>query len=273
MANLNGQMWEWATLSEVLGGKVAIVTGAAGGIGKAVCDALSARGAAIAAVDADSAAVAEQVSTCSSDSRTIIGITADITDPLQVNTMVRKVKGELGRIDILVNVAGILRTGPILSYSLEDWSAVLAVNTTGVFLVSQAVGSTMVSQRSGSIITVASNAGMVPRVHMAAYGASKAASILLTKCFGLELSPYGIRCNIVSPGSTDTSMLRSMWTDEHGASKTISGSLDDFKLGIPLAKLAEPVDVAGAVVFLASDDSSHITMHNICVDGGATLGC
>lgn len=256
----------------MLSGKAAVVTGAAGGIGRAVCEALAAQGAAVAGVDLDPA-VCAQSSTRVPSSPTILGVRADVTDREQVQSMMRTVQTELGRIDILVNVAGILRTGPILDCSLEDWNAVFAANTTAVFLVSQEVGSLMVAQGSGAIITVASNAGTVPRVGMAAYCASKAASILLTKCFGLELSRYGIRCNIVSPGSTDTSMLSSMWTDEKGAVATIEGSLDDFKLGIPLGKLADPVDVANAVVFLASDEASHITMHNLYVDGGATLGC
>ncbi|MNP57786.1 2,3-dihydro-2,3-dihydroxybenzoate dehydrogenase [compost metagenome] len=107
---------------------------------------------------------------------------------------------------------------------------------------------------------------------MAAYAASKAAVTALTKCVGLECAQYGIRCNIVSPGSTDTPMLRALW--EHGGSleETVAGSPEAYRLGIPLGRTARAEDVAEAVLFLASDRARHITMHNLCVDGGATLG-
>jgi 2,3-dihydro-2,3-dihydroxybenzoate dehydrogenase len=109
-------------------------------------------------------------------------------------------------------------------------------------------------------------------MHMAAYCASKAASALFTKCLGLELAEFGVRCNVVSPGSTDTPMLHSMWTDDSGADATLDGSLSAYRVGIPLGKLARPEDVAHAVAFLASDAAGHITMHDLCVDGGAALG-
>ena len=94
---------------------------------------------------------------------------------------------------------------------------------------------------------------------------------MLTKCLGLELAPYNIRCNTVSPGSTDTPMQRSMWSDETGAQAVIDGSLETYRLGIPLRRLAKPEDIAEAVLFLASDKARHITMHDLRVDGGASL--
>lgn len=138
--------------------------------------------------------------------------------------------------------------------------------------MSRAVARRMIRRRAGTIVTVSSNAAYVPRMRMAAYAASKAASTAFTKCLGLELAEYGIRCNVVSPGSTDTPMLRGMWTDESGPRATIDGSLEAYRAGIPLRKLARPEDVAEAVAFLVSDRASHITMHDLCVDGGATLG-
>lgn len=107
---------------------------------------------------------------------------------------------------------------------------------------------------------------------MAAYAASKAAAVMFTKCLGLELAAHHIRCNIVSPGSTETDMQRALWQDENGARDVIRGSLDTYKTGIPLQKLAKPSDIANAVLFLASEQANHITMHDLCVDGGATLG-
>jgi 2,3-dihydro-2,3-dihydroxybenzoate dehydrogenase len=107
---------------------------------------------------------------------------------------------------------------------------------------------------------------------MAAYAASKAAATQLTRCLGLELAEYGIRCNIVSPGSTDTEMQRLLWSDETGKQSTIYGSLKDFRLGIPLSRIATPEEIADAVLFLLSDQARHITMHDLRIDGGATLG-
>ncbi|MBV9786821.1 MAG: SDR family oxidoreductase, partial [Chloroflexi bacterium] len=146
------------------------------------------------------------------------------------------------------------------------------INTTGVFYVCRAVAHYMIRRKSGAIVTVSSNAAAVPRMHMAAYAASKAATTMFTKCLGLELAQYGIRCNIVSPGSTDTEMQRSMWVDEGGAQQVIAGALQSFRLGIPLNKLATPAEVADAVMFLVSDRARHITLHDLRVDGGATLG-
>lgn len=107
---------------------------------------------------------------------------------------------------------------------------------------------------------------------MAAYAASKAASTMFTKCLGLELAQYNIRCNIVSPGSTDTEMQWSLWSDENGAQAAIAGSPEAFKVGIPLKKIATPSNISDAVLFLVTDRANHITMNDICVDGGATLG-
>lgn len=109
-------------------------------------------------------------------------------------------------------------------------------------------------------------------MHMAAYGASKAASTMFTKCLGLELARHNIRCNVVSPGSTDTPMLRSMWSDTYEAQAVIDGAPGMFRVGIPLNRIGSPEDVAAAVLFLLSDEARHITMHELCVDGGATLG-
>lgn len=178
----------------------------------------------------------------------------------------------MGPIDILVNVAGVLRPGLIHSLSDEEWEATFSVNSTGVFNASRSVSKYMMDRRSGSIVTVGSNAAGVPRTSMAAYASSKAAAVMFTKCLGLELAEYNIRCNIVSPGSTETDMQWSLWADENGAEQVIKGSLETFKTGIPLKKLAKPSDIADAVLFLVSGQAGHITMHNLCVDGGATLG-
>ncbi|GGK04165.1 2,3-dihydro-2,3-dihydroxybenzoate dehydrogenase [Pilimelia anulata] len=248
-------------------GRTALVTGAGKGIGAAVAAALSAGGARVALVDADADAVARGAAALD---RALPFVT-DVTDAAAVGRTVAAVERQLGPIDICVNVAGVLRPGRVLDVTDADWAATFAVNTTGVFHVSRAVAAPMVERRRGVIITVSSNAAGVPRAGMAAYAASKAASTMFTRCLGLELARYGVRCNVVAPGSTDTEMGRQLWTDEHGADAVIGGSAADFRVGIPLGRIAVPADIADAVLFLASDRARHITMHALYVDGGATL--
>lgn len=242
-------------------GKVVVVTGAAQGIGAAVAQAFSEQGASVAAVDVQSSAM-----------QGVTGFQVDVSDSQAVQHAIAGIEQQLGPIDILVNAAGVLRMGPIASYSDEDWANTLAVNLSGVFYVSRAVSACMISRRRGTIVTVSSNAAAVPRMDMAAYATSKAAVTMFTKCLALELAEYGIRCNIVSPGSTDTPMLRGMWTDEQGAQRTIEGSQQAYRTGIPLGKLATPRDIANSILFLASERAGHLTMHDLRIDGGATLG-
>lgn len=252
------------TVEEDSCGPVALVTGAGGGIGVAVVRELSARGARVVAADAaDTAVSGEGVAGA---------FTVDVRDAARVEAMVTEIEDRIGPIGVLVNVAGVLRAGSILDMAEDDWAAMLGVNVTGVWTVSRAVARRMIGRHAGSIVTVASNAGSVPRIGMGGYAASKAASVMLTKCLGLELAGHGIRCNVVSPGSTETSMLRSLWRDADGERATLRGAPEDYRVGIPLRKIARPEDVAAAVAFLASEAAGHITMHDLCVDGGASLG-
>ena len=245
--------------------KVALVTGAARGIGAAVARALAGAGVRVAAVDVDTEGL---------DQLAVDGVTpfaADVGDSAAVARVVDRVERDLGPIGIGVPVAGILRPGPVRDTSDDDWAATFSVNTTGVFTVLRELSRRMVPRRDGVLVTVGSNAAGVPRAGMAAYAASKAAATMLTRCLGLELAPHGIRCNIVSPGSTDTDMQRLLWTDENSAAKVVAGDPDSFRVGIPLGRLAQPSDIADAVLFLVSDKARHITMQNLYVDGGATL--
>lgn len=250
-----------------------LVTGAVGGIGAAVAAALATIGHPVAVLDRDDRVV-DTAERLRADGATSHAIVADVTDADAVRAAVDTTERHLGPIGVLANVAGILRTGPIFELTDEDWMSCLAVNATGVWNTGRAVGQRMRDRGTGSIVTVASNAASVPRVGMAPYAASKAAAVMVTRCLALELAPH-VRCNIVCPGSTDTAMLRSMWSDpedDRGAATTVAGSPEQFKLGIPLGRIATPGDIAEAVVWLAGEGSRHVTMQSITVDGGATLG-
>lgn len=253
-----------------ISGRTAVVTGAARGIGAAVVRALGELGATVAAVDLDAAALDELAAAEAEQQRRVLACPADVSDAVAVRDAVLRAEREAGPVDILVNVAGVLRPGRIKDLSDADWQQTFAVNSTGVFNMCREVSALMIPRRRGSIVTVGSNAAGIPRQDMAAYGASKAAAALFTKSLGLELAEYGIRCNVVSPGSTDTPMQHALW-DERGAAPVIEGSLETFKTGIPLGKIATAEDIAEAVVFLVSDRAGHITMQDLYVDGGATL--
>lgn len=249
-------------------GKVALVTGAARGIGEAVVRELVAAGATVAALDVDVEGLARVAARA--DGR-VRPFPVDVRDSAAVTRAVADVEQELGPLGIGVSVAGVLRPGSVCDTTDEDWAETFAVNTTGVFTVLREVARRMRVRGDGALVTVGSNAAGVPRMGMGAYAASKAAVTMLTRCLGLELAGSGIRCNVVSPGSTDTPMQRLLWTDDTGAEQVIAGSPDQFRVGIPLGRIADPVDIAEAVLFLVSDRARHITMQNLFVDGGATL--
>ncbi|GGZ39732.1 2,3-dihydro-2,3-dihydroxybenzoate dehydrogenase [Streptomyces inusitatus] len=253
-------------------GTLALVTGAAGGIGEAVVRLLAERGAQVAAVDLDAERIADTAARLRADGLDATGFAADVTSSSAVERLVDDVENRLGPVRHLVNAAGVLRLGQARTLSDQDWNATFAVNTTGVFHVSRAVANRMAPRRAGAIVTVASNAAGTARAEMAAYAASKAAAIAFTKCLGLEVAHLGIRCNVVAPGSTDTPMLRGMHTADTAAKASITGNPEQYRVGIPLGKVATPEDIARATAFLLSKDAGHITMHELTVDGGATLG-
>ncbi|MBY8886985.1 2,3-dihydro-2,3-dihydroxybenzoate dehydrogenase [Streptomyces sp. PTM05] len=250
--------------AEGTSGAVALVTGAARGIGAAVASALADAGARVAGIDLRAASTP-------TGPGTVVHYQADLTADGAIDATVRRVENDLGPVDILVHVAGVLRPATVLDSTDDDWDHTFAVNTTAVFRLSRAVTAGMIDRGRGCVVLVGSNAAGVPRRAMAAYSASKAASTMLIRCLGLELAPYGIRCNVVSPGSTNTAMQRELWTDDNSRGGALEGSAEDFRVGIPLGRLADPSDIADAVLFLVSDRARHITMHDLYVDGGASL--
>ncbi|WP_327305635.1 2,3-dihydro-2,3-dihydroxybenzoate dehydrogenase [Streptomyces sp. NBC_01298] len=253
-------------------GKIALVTGAAGGIGAAIVRALAALGVRVAAVDMDAARLRDLAKSVIEEGGRVEAFPGDVTSSADVEALVDDVEALVGPLDFLVNAAGVLRLAEARALTDQEWSTTFAVNTTGVFLVSRAVVNRMVPRGRGAIVTIASNSAGTARTEMAAYAASKAAATMFTKCLGLEVAKFGIRANIVAPGSTDTPMLTSMWQEASSSKASIEGVPGSYRVGIPLGKIARPEDVAEAVVFLLSDKAAHITMHDLTVDGGAALG-
>lgn len=251
--------------------RTALVTGAAGGIGQAVVWELARSGAHVAAVDRDEDTLRALAEKVTAEGLRTTAFPADVTSSGAVDTVVDAVERTAGPIDYLVSAAGVLRLGAACALTDEDWATTFTVNAQGTFFVCRAVVDRMVSRRRGAVVTIASNAATTPRIGMAAYAASKAAVSMFTKCLALEVARYGIRCNVVTPGSTRTPMLESLWNHGAGAESSISGVAEEFRLGIPLGKLAQPSDIADAVAFLLSDRAGHITMHDLTVDGGASL--
>lgn len=242
-------------------GKRVWVTGAGQGIGLQVARRFQAAGAEVIGLD-------RQFAEGSYPFRTQL---LDVADAAQVEDVCQALLAEERRLDVLVNGAGVLRLGTSDSLSLDDWQALLDVNVSGPFYLFRQLVPLFKAQGRGAIVNIASNAAHVPRLQMAGYCTSKAALVSLSHCVALELAGSGVRCNVVSPGSTATPMLAGMLGSREGYQRLVDGLPEDFKLGIPLRKIAQPDEIANTVLFLASDLASHITMQDIVVDGGATL--
>jgi len=240
-----------------LSGKVAIVTGASRGIGRAVGVRLAARGAqVIAAARADHAD--STVAAIQSVGGRAVAVSVDVTDRASVDAMTSGVLDQFGRIDILVNNAGITRDQLLLRMKYEDWDQVIATNLTAAFGCTQAVIRPMIKQRGGRIISISSVVGQTGNPGQANYAASKAGLIGFSKALAREVASRSITVNVVAPGLIDTDMTRAITDKAQG----------DWAAQIPLGRLGAPDEVAAAVCFLASDEASYITGQVLAVNGG-----
>ena len=244
--------------------KVALVTGASRGIGRAIALALAGEGADVALNCSSSVDEAEKVAReIEKLGRRAAVIQADVADKAAVERMVREVITQFGKIDILVNNAGMATVGPSEDLEEDIWRRGIDVMLTGVFFCSQAAGKEMIKQKSGKIINIASINGIVAFPERACYCSAKAGVMALTKVLGCEWARYNINVNAVAPGYVETDLVRNLVSQ---------GTLDVDELAgrTPNGKLASSDDIADTVVFLASEDSKHIVGQTIVVDGGWT---
>ena len=249
-----------------LEGKVAIVTGARRGLGKAIALMFAEAGADVAVCDAviadgELAAAAREIRGMK---RRSLAVKVDVSRKADVDRMVARVLKRFGHINILVNNAAVLgEKTPILDWAEKDYDWVVDIDLKGCFLCSQAVGKVMAEQKSGNIINIASVDAMFPSRKSSPYSAAKAGVVMLTKSLGAELGPCGIRANAIAPGWMQTEMTRRRWGEPEGKKQ--------LEAGIPLGRMAQPADIAAAALFLASDASRYMTGQTIVVDGGVSL--
>jgi 2,3-dihydro-2,3-dihydroxybenzoate dehydrogenase len=256
-------------------GRVAAVTGAASGIGRATALALSRRGTRVALCDRNVAGLAEVAKLIEGEAGQARVVALDVSDQELAARAIDGIVQGWGRLDVLVNAAGIARSGPtsrgpVIGIAEQDLDRLIDVNLLGTVYCAQAAARHMMRQRSGRIVNVASVAGVIPRINAAAYGVSKAGVRMFTKCLALELARHGITVNAVAPGPIDTPMLGPE-ADQEVRSRFVAGTPELFRLGVPLGKLGKPEDVASAIVYLASDEAHHITGAILNVDGMAQL--
>lgn len=241
--------------------KVAIVTGASGGIGQAVAERLGADGCHVALFGQNAQRLAETEEKVKATGADCGCFQVDSKDPAAIQAAVAKVEERWKRVDILVNNAGITKDGLLIRMSVDDWDEVMAVNLRSTFLFTKAAGRLMMKQRSGAIINVASIIGLIGNPGQANYSASKGGIIAFTKSVAKELASRNVRANAIAPGFISTRMTGQL-------SEDLQKKMLEM---IPLGRYGSPQDVAGAVAFLAGDDAAYITGQVIQVCGGMVM--
>lgn len=250
-----------------LAGKVAFITGASSGIGAACALRFADEGAKLAGMD-----IAK--STGDSDWDEAVKLagdavfeTGDVRDEARIEEIVAAIKDQLGRIDILVNSAGVAGGGMIHMLEAEEWDRVVDINLKGTFLASKHTVKVMMEQGSGSIVNIASVEGIEGFVGGSSYNASKGGVVVLTKNMAIDYARMGVRTNVICPGFIDTPMFRSVMVD--GPAKALADQIRDAH---QLGRFGKPVEIANAALFLASDEASFVTGVTLPVDGGYTAG-
>jgi len=242
--------------------KVAIVTGSGRGMGKAIALALAREGGKVVVLDIDTTNGEEVVRQIEKGGGEAIFVKADVSNRVDVERVVEATLERFGKIDILVNNAGIHEGAPFTEEGEEMWQRLFSVNVMGTVLPSQGVVPEMMRRKKGKIVHISSKAAVVGEPYHAAYSASKGAILALTRCMAIELAPYKITVNAVCPGPTYTDMLL-------GA--TDAAQREELAASAPLGRLGQPEDIAGAVLYLASEESDWCTGQAISVDGGMSI--
>lgn len=243
-----------------LQGKVAIVTGGGRGIGQAIAHGLADSGASVAIAARSATEIQEVAKAIQTKGGKAIAVPTDLTVNEQLEALVAKTLETFGRIDILVNNAARSFLRSLLELREDGWDKVFNTNVKAVWLLSRLVARQMIEQKGGRIINITTVGAEKPELGMAAYGCSKAALKMLTRCMAREWAPFGILVNAVGPTLTRTDFSRPLWSNPELAQHVTAG--------IPLGRIAEPEDIVGSVLFLASDAANFITGHTIYVDGG-----
>lgn len=243
-----------------LSGKTAIVTGGSKGIGFGMAQALAHAGADIVVVSRNLAEGEKAAEEIMGFGRKAIAISCDVTVPSAVDAMVAKTVEVFGKVDILLNNAGMNIRKPVVELSEEDWDRVLDTNLKGIFLVARRAGMEMIRQKGGKIINIASILGMIGLPMLAPYAASKGGIVQMTKVMALEWAQYNINVNAIAPAYIKTPMTAGWLSDKDRLQAILSST--------PMGRLGSIEDLAGPVVFLASDMASYITGHTLMVDGG-----